>query len=70
MPAAVPLAAPAVPVPVVPLPESVPGLPLLPATLPVPQDLVCEGTAWSATTGQDGSDGGGVPPGERRTDAW
>jgi hypothetical protein len=51
---AVPLAGapiPAVvpPVPVVPLGDAVPGLPLLPGSLPVPHDFVCEGTAWSAT---------------------
>ncbi|KWX67349.1 hypothetical protein ASJ79_21935 [Mycobacterium sp. NAZ190054] len=47
----VPAGAPAAPpltLPAVPLGDAVPGLPLLPATLPVPRDLVCEGTAWSS----------------------
>jgi len=41
-------AVPPIPVPVVPLADAVPGLPLLPSALPVPHDFVCEGTAWSA----------------------
>ncbi|WP_264058663.1 hypothetical protein [Mycolicibacterium psychrotolerans] len=69
VPVPAPLAAPAVPVPVVPLPEGLPGLPLLPGGLPVPEDLVCEGTAWSAETGRGPSDGGAAT-GERRDDRW
>ncbi len=39
---------PPVPVPVTPITNALPGLPLLPSSLPMPTDLVCEGTAWSA----------------------
>jgi hypothetical protein len=41
------------PVPVAPLAEAVPGFPLLPSSLPVPHDFVCEGTAWSAKRNPD-----------------
>jgi hypothetical protein len=44
---AVPAIPPAV-VPVAPLAEAVPGFPLLPSSMPLPHDFVCEGTAWSA----------------------
>jgi len=45
--AAIPPVPPVV-VPVAPLADAVPGFPLLPTSLPVPHDFVCEGTAWSA----------------------
>jgi hypothetical protein len=44
---------PPVVVPVAPLAEAVPGFPLLPSSLPVPHDFVCEGTAWSAKRNPD-----------------
>ncbi|MCV7152850.1 hypothetical protein H7I57_16715, partial [Mycobacterium pyrenivorans] len=58
-------AAPAAALPAVPLGDALPGLPLLPATLPVPHDLVCEGTAWSAGQSPDES---GVPTASTRQD--
>ncbi|CDQ44513.1 hypothetical protein BN1047_02393 [Mycolicibacterium neoaurum] len=40
----------ATPPPPLALPD-MPGLPVqLPASIPFPSDLLCEGTAWSATT--------------------
>lgn len=64
-----PAAAPALPIPAVPLGDAAPGLPLLPATLPVRQDLVCEGTAWSAQL--DSADGATpVPASAERRDQW
>jgi len=41
-------AALAPPPPVQTLVDAMPGGPLLPNEIPVPHDLVCEGTAWSA----------------------
>jgi hypothetical protein len=48
---------PPVVVPVAPIAEAVPEFPLLPSSLPVPHDLVCEGTAWSFKRGHDGEIG-------------
>ena len=46
---ATPVAAPvADATPIAPLAEAVPGFPLLPSSMPLPHDFVCEGTAWSA----------------------
>lgn len=36
------------PLPVQSIVDAIPGGPLLPNQIPVPHDLVCEGTAWSA----------------------
>lgn len=53
---------------------TVPGLPVtLPSEISLPTDLVCEGTAWSATApeGQPGAPSGSPTPGTRgagRTD--
>jgi hypothetical protein len=44
---------PPVVVPVAPIADAVPGFPLLPSSLPVPHDFVCEGTAWSAKRNPD-----------------
>jgi hypothetical protein len=44
---------PPVAVPIAPIAQAVPGFPLLPSALPVPHDLVCEGTAWSAKRSPD-----------------
>jgi hypothetical protein len=41
-------AVPPVVVPVAPLADALPGFPLLPSSLPLPHDFICEGTAWSA----------------------
>jgi hypothetical protein len=41
-------AALAPPLPVQSIVDAIPGGPLLPTQIPVPHDLVCEGTAWSA----------------------
>jgi hypothetical protein len=46
-------AIPPVVVPVAPLAEAVPGFPLLPSSMPLPHDFVCEGTAWSAKRNAD-----------------
>jgi len=41
-------AALAPPLPVQSIVDALPGGPLLPEQIPIPHDLVCEGTAWSA----------------------
>ncbi|UXA20383.1 hypothetical protein [Mycobacterium sp. SMC-4] len=58
VPAGMPVTAPALSMPAVPLGDAFPALPLLPATLPMPTDLICEGTAWSAGA----TDAGENPP--------
>jgi hypothetical protein len=62
------------PAPVVPAP---PGIPIgsalpdmglqLPSTLPIPTDLMCEGTAWSA---ERSDQPGGATPSAGRRDDW
>jgi hypothetical protein len=60
---------PPVVVPVAPLAEAVPGFPLLPSSLPVPHDFVCEGTAWSAKRNSDAGATHSALLAERR-DQW
>ena len=57
-------------VPVVPLADAVPGVPLLPSSLPLPHDFVCERTVWSAKRNPDA---GVTPPSAKladRRDRW
>ncbi|AFM17358.1 hypothetical protein Mycch_2586 [Mycolicibacterium chubuense NBB4] len=58
-----------VPLSGVPLGDAVPGMRLLPDTLPVPQDLVCEGTAWAEkrTPGDPHQDSDGTAVAASRT---
>jgi hypothetical protein len=46
-------AALAPPLPVQAFVDAIPGGPLLPNQIPLPHDLVCEGTAWSAKAPTD-----------------
>jgi hypothetical protein len=57
--------APPLAVPVAPLAEAVPGFPLLPSSLPVPHDFVCEGTAWSAKSTPHSAAHAGLTPTRR-----
>jgi hypothetical protein len=70
--AAVPLAGgvPPVTVPVAPIAEAVPGFPLLPSSLPVPHDFVCEGTAWSAGRNPGGNASPQTPLAGNRRGEW
>jgi hypothetical protein len=48
-------AALAPPLPVQALVDAIPGGQLLPDQIPIPHDLICEGTAWSAKATADGT---------------
>jgi hypothetical protein len=61
---------PPVTVPVDPIAEAVPGLPLLPSSLPVPHDFVCEGTAWSAERKAGGNASTPAPVAANRRVEW